>query len=157
MQKNVSKVIETVMISNPEAALEQEGLTYQSAELQDIIHNFDIAAQFKEVHRTVIDLLQATATFRYASVPNGIFFELRNKKKTEKELEDLFIKMEKALTTAQTKMNHNSFASNEKQILKNAITYACKSIMERIKSLQSRDRLLPLWEQSSLKKKIMQA
>jgi hypothetical protein len=155
MQKNTNRVVETIVISNPEASLEGN-LTYQSAEVQDIINNFTIAAQFRDMHRIVIDLLQATANFRYATVPNGLFYTLRNKNKSDKELSDLFVRLDAAIITAENKVKANSLTPPDKKIVLTAISYAAQSIVDRIKSLQSADRLCALWEQSQLKKRVEQ-
>jgi hypothetical protein len=154
MQKNMNKVVETVLISNPEAAFEQENLTYQSGEIQEIINSFTSAADFQDIHRTVIDLLQATANFRYATVPNGIFFKLRNKNKSELELKALLVSMDKLIHSAQAKLMGKQMAMQDKTILRSALKYIARSIINRMRTLQAEDRLLPLWQQSALRDNI---
>lgn len=152
MQKEKREGVEEIVISNPEASLEQEGLNYKSAELQSIIDNFTRAENFRDIHRYVLDLLQDAASFRYATVPNGLFFKVRNASKSDEDLKNIISRMEKALILADKKIHAKSLSPSDNKILRLAMDYACQTLTERIKALPTNDRLLPLLLHSELTK-----
>lgn len=153
MQKNENaQHIESFLIKTPEASFNDSNLSYSSAEIQIIINQFDMAANFRDIHRSVIDLLQAILNFRYATVPTGRFFEIRNKSKSDADLKNLLDKLNHAFNIVVEKLHHSNLTTEDKAILTKALSYAIQSAKERIASLRPEDRLLKLLENADLQK-----
>lgn len=143
---------DSFFIQAPETSFTQPNLSYSSAEIQIIINRFDMAANFRDIHRSVIDLLQAILNFRYATVPNGRFFEIRNKTKSDEDLKNILNKLNHAFNITVEKLHHSNLSNEDKDMLTKAFNYARLSTKERLASLPPEDRLRKFLDTAELQK-----
>lgn len=123
---------------------------YSSYEINKLIYYLTNFIENQPISYSIINLLQATLKFKYATTTDNEFKAIRNKSKNDFELESIFKNMAKALLVAKTVYAELN-KKEDQHLFKSALIYVRKSVLSSVKELkQSKDTLYIYWLNSEL-------